>query len=74
MKTALQYFHDLPARAGTNAADDDVATDAEGITVSVKNQSYWIPWPKRGPAASPASPNPDATDRLRQGAAPDDST
>ena len=29
-------------RAGKNAADDDLATDADGITVRVKNQSYWI--------------------------------
>ena len=47
LRIALQYFHDLPARAGKNAADNDVATDAEGITVRVKNQTYWIPWPKR---------------------------
>ena len=74
LRIALQYFHDLPARAGKNAADDDVATDADGITVRVKNQSYWIPWPKRAAAASTASPDPDATNRLDRGAAYDDST
>ena len=74
LRIALQYFHDLPARAGKNAADDDLATDADGITVRVKNQSYWIPWPKRAEAASTTSPDPDATDRLHPGAARDHST
>lgn len=41
LRIALQYFHDLPARAAKNAGDDDVATDGDGITVRVKNQSYW---------------------------------
>ena len=74
LRIALQYFHDLPARAGKNAADDDVATDAEGITVRVKNRSYWIPWPKRAAAASTTSPDPDAGNPFHQGAAGDDST
>ena len=71
---ALQYFHDLPARAGKNAADDDVATDAEGITVRVKNQSYWIPWPKRAAGASTTSPDPDATNPLHRGRGRENST
>ena len=74
LRIALQYFHDLPARAGKNAADDDVTTDADGITVRVKNQSCWIPWPKRAAAASTASPDPAANNRLHRGAARDDST
>ena len=74
LRIALQYFHDLPARAGKNTADDDVATDAGGITVRVKNQSYWIPWPKQAAAASTACPDADATNRLHRGAARDDST
>ena len=74
LRIALQYFHDLPARAGKNAADDDLATNADGITVRVKNQSYWIPWPQGAEAASATSPNPDATDRLHSGAAREDST
>ena len=74
LRIALQYFHDLPARAGKNAADDDLATNADGITVRVKNQSYWIPWPQGAEAASATSPNSDATDRLHSGAAREDST
>ena len=74
LRIALQYFQDLPARAGKDAAEDDIATDAEGITVKVKNQSYWIPWPKRAVAASTASPDPDATNRLHGDAASDNST
>ena len=74
LRIALQYFHDLPARAGTNAAEDDLTFDADGITVSVKNQRYWIPWPKRAAAAATASPDTDATNRLHRGAARDDST
>ena len=74
LRIALQYFHDLPARAGKNAADDDLATDADGITVRVKNQSYWIPWPKRAEVASTTSPEPDATNRFHRAAAHDDST
>ena len=73
LRIALQYFHDLPARAGENAADDDVSIDAEGITVRVKNQSYWIPWPKRAAAGSTTSPDPDATEQLDRSAARDDS-
>ena len=69
LRIALQYFHDLPARAGKNAADDDVATDAEGITVRVKNQSYWIPWPNRAAGASTTSPDPDAINPLHRGRA-----
>ena len=61
-------------RAGKNAADDDVATDADGITVRVKSQSYWIPWPKRAAGASATSPDPGATNPLHQGGARDDST
>ena len=71
---ALQYFHDLPARARKNVADDDVATDAEGITVRVKNQSYWIPWPERADADSTAAPDPEASSRVRGGTARGDST
>ena len=74
LRIALQYFHDLPARAGKNAADDDLATNADGITVRVKNQSYWIPWPQGTEAASATSPNSDGTDRLHSGAAREDST
>ena len=68
----LQYFHDLPAQAGKDAADDDVSTDAEGITVRVKDQSYWIPWP-RAVAASTTSADPEAAEYLDRSAARDDS-
>ena len=74
LRIALQYFHDLPARAGKNAADDDVATDAEGITVRVKDRSYWIPWPKAAASASTTPADPDATNRIHKGAGRDDCT
>ena len=73
LRIGLQYFHDLPARAGKNVPDDDVSTDAEGITARVKNQSYWIPWPKRAAAGTTTSPDPDATEHLDRSAARDDS-
>ena len=45
VQLALQYFHDLPASAGKKVADDDITADADGITVKIKEESYWVPWP-----------------------------
>ena len=73
LRLALQYFHHLPAKAGKNAAEDDVTTDTEGITVQVKNRSYWIPWPKRAAAASTASMDMQVANQLHRGTARGDS-
>ena len=47
---ALEYSDELPDWAAKNGAEDDVGTNTDGTTVRVKNQSYWIPWPKRAAA------------------------
>ena len=57
VQLALQCFHDLPACAGEKLADDDLMTDAEGVTVRIDEQDYWIPWPERGAAASTVPPD-----------------
>ena len=43
VQLALQYFHDLPACAGEKLAEGDLMTDAEGVTVRIDEQDYWIP-------------------------------
>ncbi len=63
---ALQYFHDLPASAGKNARGEDMRVDGDGITVVVKDRSYWIPLPNR------ASAGPAAADGAAGAAAPPD--
>ena len=45
VQLALQYFHDLPARTVKNLQDKQIATDADGITIEVEGQDYWIPQP-----------------------------
>ena len=64
VQLALQYFHDLPARAGENIAESDLMTETEGLTIRIGNQCYWIPWPERGAAPSTVSLDKEATSRL----------
>ena len=45
VELALQYFHDLPAHAGSTVTDAEVTREADGLTVTLKGQRYWIPWP-----------------------------
>ena len=45
VRLALQYFHDLPVSVAKRAAAGNIAADGTGMTVEVKNESYWIPWP-----------------------------
>ena len=61
VQLALQYFHDLPARAGETLAEGDLTTDAEGVTIRIDEQCYWIPWPERAAAASTVSLDMAAT-------------
>ena len=42
---ALAYFHDLPIKTAEKVGDEDVTTDASGMTVRVGGNSYWIPNP-----------------------------
>ena len=44
-QVALQYFHDVPARATKNVCHAKMTADAEGITVEIGSQDYWIPQP-----------------------------
>ena len=69
VRIALQYFHDITAKAGRNAADHDITADADGITVTVKRKCYWIPWPHGAGAASTIPPEPSATNRLQSNSA-----
>ena len=65
VQLALQYFHDLPARAGEKLAEGDLMTEAEGVTIQIDEQRYWIPWPEQAAVASTVSLDMDTTSRLR---------
>ena len=50
VELALQYFHDLPAHAGSTVTDAEMTQDADGWSVTFKGQRYWIPSPTRSTA------------------------
>ena len=63
---ALRTSGQRPSRrAGDKLADDDLMTDAEGVTVRIDEQDYWIPWPERDAAASTVAPDMAASRRDR---------
>ena len=45
VQLALQYFHDVPPRTAKNVQVENIKSDAEGMTVDVEGQDYWMPWP-----------------------------